>query len=252
MFVPGLLVIAASLAQNQPPLPGQGTPITLGAEAAAATRHVWRGIPLSQGPALQPSAWLGAENVLLTGWASFDRQQEDGRGLDTARFQLSFAQQADAFTFLPAVVVYLWPGADSVTWTAEATGDFCWQPGPLGIYWDNAIDVWAARPGFWTEAGGSLVLPLPAGLGLESRVGASFANKPFNEHYAGVERIGIHGATAGLGLTWRHDNGLYGVLSGRLDSILAEELRDTLGTEPLIPSALLSLGWNRCLVWVKG
>ena len=251
MLSTGLLLIAAAVAQAPPGLPGQGTTFSMGAEAPLASRYVWRGMPASQGPTVQPSIWLGAEDMLLTGWANINLMDEDGRGLNEFDVVLSMAQDWGEFSFLPAMAIYLFPNDGTVTWTAEATGDFAWQPGPLGVYWNNAIDFWDARPGYWTEAGGALELDLPANLGLSGQLGISFANKSFNAYYTGLDRYGLQYLTAGVGLGWSHTTGLYAGLTGRLDLLPVADLRDALGTELLVPSALLAVGWDGSLTWVK-
>jgi hypothetical protein len=235
-------------AESPPALPGQGTNLSAGGELAAASRYVWRGMPVGGGPTLQPSAWLGVENVTLSAWGNINLDEADGTGLNEVDLLLSFEQQWESLSFTPSLVAYLFPGAG---FTAEATGDFTWQPSWVGLYSNHALDFWDARPGWWSETGVSFSMGLPANLGLDLNLGASFANGPYNTYYLGLDRFGMQYGCAGAGLGWAHASGLYAALSGRLDLLPGGEVQDALGGDAVLAHALLSVGWGGSAVWVR-
>jgi hypothetical protein len=243
------LVVSPAIAEDQPVLLGQGTALSAGAEIAAASRYVWRGMPVSQGPTLQPSAWLGVENVSLTAWGNIDLDQADGGGFNELDLVLAFSQEWENLSFEPGLVGYILPG---VGYTAEVYGDLTWQPGWFGLFSNHAIDFLDARPGWWSESGVLLSMGLPANLGVDASAGISLANRPYNTYYLAVDRTGMQYATAGLGLGWSHASGLYAGLSGRLDWLAPSAVQSALGADPLLASALLAVGWGGTTVWVRG
>jgi hypothetical protein len=240
-LVPLLLASSGALAQEPAPaLPGQGRTISAGAEIAASSRYVWRGMPASGGPALQPSAWLGYENVSLAAWGNLPLDPADGRGLNELDLVLSVSQEWESLSFEPGLVAYLLPG---VGFTAEAFGDLSWQPSWFGLYSNHAIDFWDARPSWWSESGLLVSAGLPARLGLDAMLGLSLANRDYNLYYLGLDRAGSQYLCGGLSLSWSHGSGLYAGLSGRADW-LVPAARETFDEGPVLMSALLTLGWE--------
>jgi hypothetical protein len=242
------LLTSSAAAEDLPVLPGQGTALHAGAELAAASRYMWRGMPVSQGPTLQPSAWLGVENVSLTAWGNIDLDEADGAGLSELDLVLAFSQEWSDLSFEPGIVGYILPGEG---YTAEVYGDLTWQPGPLGLYSHHAIDFLDARPGWWSESGVLLSMGLPANLGLDANAGISIANGPYNTYYLAEDRAGMQYACAGLGLGWDHASGLYAGLAGRLDWLAPSAVQAALGSDPLLASAVLAVGWGGTTVWVR-
>ncbi len=241
-------LVAAPGFAEEPVLPGQGTLLSAGAEVAGASRYVWRGMPASGGPALQPSVWLGVENVTIAAWGNVAMDPADGSGLNELDLVLAFSQEWEDLSFEPGLVGYILPG---VGFTAEAFGNFAWQPQWFGLYSNHAIDFWDARPGWWSESGVQFSMGLPANLGVEAYGGVSLANRPYNTYYLALDRTGLQYLCAGLALGWSHSSGLYTSLSGRLDALTNEDIQAALGTDPLLMSALLSVGWEGSTVWVK-
>jgi len=235
-------------AEDLPPPPGAGAELSAGVELAAASRYVWRGMPASTSPTLQPSAWLGYQNISFAAWSNFNLDQADGTGLNQLHLLLSLSQEWDDLSFTPALVAYILPGTG---YTAETTGDIAWQPGWFGLYSNHAIDFIDARPGWWSETGVSFTVGLPAGLGLDANLGASVANRTYNQYYLALDRVGLQYACAGLSLGWAHSSGVYAGLTGRMDLLTSDDIRSALGTDTLLASALLSVGWEGSAVWVR-
>ena len=250
MLGPALFVLLSSplLAQDLPALPGQGTSFSAGAELGAASRYVWRGMPASQGPTLQPAAWLSIENVTIMAWGNIDLDSGASRALSELDLIVSVSQAWEDLTFEPGLIAYVLPGVGS---TAEAFGNFSWQPGPVGLYSNHAVDFWDARPGWWSESGALVSVDLPAQLWVDAGAGISLANNAYNEYYLSLDRFGSQYACATLGLGWAHSSGLYAGVDGRLDLLTQQPVRDALGVDMVQGSALLEVGWEGSRVWVR-
>ncbi len=243
-----LLLAATVSAEELPVLPGHGVELSAGAEVAAASRYVWRGMPIGEGPVLQPSAWLGYQNITLAAWTNINLGPDDGAGLNEVDIVLGLDQSWEDLSFSPGIVAYILPG---VGFTAEAYGDVAWQPGPLGLYSNHAIDFWDARPGWWSESGVAFFTVLPSSLAVSADLGVSLANRPYNTYYLGLDRAGLQYLCGELGLGWVHDSGLFVDLVGHLDLLVDDEIRTALGTDLVLWHALVSVGWEGGTVWVR-
>lgn len=242
-----LLTLTAT-AEPLPPPPGEGTTLSAGAELTTASIYHWRGMTISHGPVLQPAVWLGVENVQLTAWGNLNLSDSDGRGPSELDLVLSVAQEWGEMSFVPALVLYVLPGASN---TAEATGDFGWQPGALGLFSNHAIDFWDARPAWWSESGVLLEVPLPASLHLEGELGLGVGNRSFESYHLGEDQAGLLYTGGGLGLGWEHDSGLSVVIEGHLDALLAPGAHDAVDEAPVHGFGTLTVGWGGSTVWIR-
>ena len=89
---------------------GVAEPLTVGLEADFASRYVWRGIALSDGPVLQPSAWVSFAGLTLTPWANI--AFSDGSapaGLNELDLTLDYSRDVFDLTVNPSFSVYLYP-----------------------------------------------------------------------------------------------------------------------------------------------
>lgn len=242
------VVAAPAVAEGLPAPPGQGTALSAGVELTAASLYHWRGMSVSHGPALQPAAWIGVENVQFSAWSNLNLSEEDGRGLSELDLVVSFSQEWGDLGFVPAVVLYVLPGTQN---TAEVTGDFSWSPGVVGLYSNHALDFWDARPAWWSESGVVLDVPLPAGLAVEGELGLGVTNSQFQAYYLNLDRAGPLYLGGGLGLGWAHDSGLAVAIEGHLDSLLAEDAREAGHEERVHGFGTLTVSWDGSTLWVK-
>jgi hypothetical protein len=243
-----LAALAPVLAEDLPPLPGEGTSFSGGVELTAASLYHWRGMSVTHGPVLQPAAWVAVENIQFTAWSNLNLMDEDGRGVSELDLVLSFAQAWGQMSFVPSIVLYVLPGGEN---TAEITGDFGWSPGAVGLYSNHAIDFWDAKPAWWSESGLILGVPLPADLELEGEIGLGVTNGRFQSYYLGIDHAGPLYAGAGLGVGWTHASGLAVAIEAHLDSLLAEEARLAGHEERVHAFGTLTLSWDGATVWVR-
>jgi hypothetical protein len=244
-----VLLVPSAWSQERPALPGEATELTAGAELSAASSFTWRGIPVTDRPAVQPEAWLGIANVSLGAWGNIDLVDDHGQQWHELRTFLSVTQAWEELTFVPGLRAYVRPGDG---FTAEVVGDFTWQPSIVGLYSDHAIDFWDAKPGWWSETGVLLSPYLRGSLGFDAHLGLSAANRAFNAAHVELDRYGLQYACAAAQLGWYHHSGLYAELAARLDWIIVDRVQQAVGSGPLLGSALVTVGWQGSALWVRG
>ncbi len=243
LFSCTLLASPVSASSDLPP--GiEPVPVRAGVEVLSANRFIFRGVPLSEGPVLQPTAWLGIANADLIVWTNATLGPIDGLALNEVDLTLTMEQSWEDFVFLPSLVVYLDPRQGGGLITAELTGELGWGLGPLAIFSNHAIDFWGARAGWWSETGVQGGAGFGPGFFLEGGLGLSLANTGFNEFYMGLDRGGPQHTGAGALLGWEHGSGFAVTLLGRADVPLRDDLRSATGELPVLAWGGLSLAYR--------
>lgn len=238
-----LLLPALALAEEPVPL-APGVDVSAGVQIDAVSRYLWRGMYASDGPALQPTVWLGLGDVSFSAWSNVNLTGMDSPAFSDLDLTLSLSQTHEAFTFDPAVVLYLYHGQPDLEPTAELLGDFGWQPRVFGLYSSHAVDFWNARPGWWSETGARVDVAPTEALSLGSSLGISLGNKAFNDFYLGTERYGMQYLAFGGEAGWALDNGISFGISGAVDFLPLEPVQRALGCGPIVGAALLSVSWE--------
>ena len=126
-----LLVSAAPhVAQAQDDAPAR---LVVGAELDVPSRYVSRGVALSAGATLQPTAWAAVGPLGVSGWASFDparHAETRGRPTDvavTAAYDIAFG----ALTVTPSAAWLTFPGLDDAASSVEIAVDATFGEGAL-------------------------------------------------------------------------------------------------------------------------
>jgi hypothetical protein len=238
-----LLLPALALAEEPTPL-APGVDLFAGVGLDAASRYLWRGMYASEGPALQPCVWFGVGNVALSAWSNVNLTGRDAQILSELDVQLTLTQEYEAFTFEPALVLYLYPGQPDTEPTGELLASLGWQPEVFGLYTNHAVDFWNGRPGWWSETGARVDLAPTEALTLGASMGVSLGNKAFNDYYLGEERYGMQFLAFGAEAGWALPKGFALGLSGTVDFLPLTPVQQALESGPVVGAALLSVSWE--------
>lgn len=241
--------------------------IGAGAEVDAVTRYVWRGLALSSGPALQPSAWLSCGNVSVELWTNvLLRDEQPLQRLSAIDPSVSYARAFRHFKVEASFTGY-WQSeaaqssrggaasqppssaaASQHSSTAEAELKLSALWGPLRIVTAHAIDI-DAEPGAYFGTLGVELRERQGPLGLRVFTEVGWANAPFNRSYWGagsgamaalsgprldvsrVDRAAFDVAEIGLELRYVVGAGVYVAPHAEGSILLAAALRHA-STEP--------------------
>ena len=197
-----LLVSAApQLAGAQEDAP---TRLVVGAELDVPSRYVSRGVALSSGAAVQPTAWASVGPLGVSGWASFDparHAETRGRPTDVA-VTTAYDVALGALTVTPSASWLTFPGLDDAPASVELAVDATFGEGAVQACASGVTDVRAQAGALYASAGACAGRSLGAGVYVDAALLATFANATFGRLNFGAPAAGLTGAEGRLALTF--------------------------------------------------
>ena len=177
--------------------------LSLGAELDGNSRYVWRGLAFSDGPVLQPSAWVSLDGLTLTPWANFAFREDDApAGFNELDVTLDYSRDIINLTVNPSFSVYLYPNQADAPPTGELALALSYPVGPVSIFSDHSVDLIATPGAYFGDAGLSFESELAQSLTVEASAHAGWGSARFNEANVGVNRAALNVAGTDLVLTW--------------------------------------------------
>jgi hypothetical protein len=177
--------------------------LSFGAELDGNSRYVWRGLAFSEGPVLQPSAWVSLAGFTLTPWANFAFREDDApAGFNELDFTLDYSRDVSDLTVNPSFSIYLYPNQSDAPPTGELALALSYPVGPVSIFTDHSIDLIAAPGAYFGDAGLSFETELVPSLTLEASAYAGWGSARFNDVNVDVNRAALNVGGADFALTW--------------------------------------------------
>jgi len=200
--------------------------LSFGTELGGNLRYVWRGLALSDGPVLQPSAWVSLAGFTLTPWANFAFREGDApTGFNELDFTLDYSRDISNLTVNPSFSVYLYPNQADAPPTGELALALSYPVGPVSIFTDHSVDLIATPGAYFGDAGLSFETELIPNLTVGASAHAGWASARFNEANFEVNHAALNVAGADLALTWSPGGRFYLRPHVAFSSLLDAELR---------------------------
>lgn len=230
--------------------------LSFGAELDGNSRYVWRGLALSDGPVLQPSAWVSLAGFTLTPLANFAFREGDApAGFNEVDFTLDYsrdirleargkkreARDESNLTVNPSFSVYLYPNQADAPPTGELSLALSYPVGPVSIFTDHSVDLIATPGAYFGDAGLSFESDLTQNLAVEASANAGWGSARFNEANFEVNHAALNAAGADLALTWSLGSLFYLRPHAALSVLLDRELRAAV-PNPLLITGGLAIG----------
>jgi hypothetical protein len=215
-----------------------------GVELDGNSRYVWRGLAFSEGPVLQPSAWVSLAGFTLTPWANFAFREDDARaGFNELDFTLDYSRDISNLTVNPSFSAYLYPNQPDAPPTGELALVLSYPVGPVSIFTDHSVDLIATPGAYFGDAGLSFETELIPSLAVEASAYAGWGSARFNEAYIDtvVNRATLNVAGTDLALTWSACGLFYLRPHAGLSVLLDRELRAAV-PNPLLITGGLAIG----------
>jgi hypothetical protein len=213
--------------------------LSFGAELDGNSRYVWRGLALSEGPVLQPSAWVSLAGFTLTPWANFAFREGDARaGFNEVDFTLDYSRDISSLTINPSFSVYLYPNQSDAPPTGELALALSYPVGPVSIFTDHSVDLIATPGAYFGDAGLSFESEVVSSLTVEASAYAGWGSARFNEANVDVNRAALNVAGTDVALTWSACGLFYLRPHAALSVILDRELRAAVASPLLIVGGL--------------
>jgi hypothetical protein len=222
--------------------PGVTDAVSAGLEVDVPSRYVARGVAASEGPTLQPSAWVGYAGLSALVWTSFDPlgQPEVGNRPTDLTAGLAYGAEFGPFTAEPSATVVTFPGLPEGATTVELGLEAALSLGPIAACTTQSLDAVAFRGAYCAKAGACAAHDFGAGVALEGDVGAGGGNRAFNEANFGVAAWGLDHVEANVAITIPADS-LYLRAHGTVSRLVHPDLVRAL-PEPLVGFAGLAVG----------
>ena len=170
----------------------EASPISFGAEFDFGSRYVWRGMALSDGAVVQPTAWVSAFGFTFSGWGNMGLQDAQGRGkFDEVDLTLSRAFTIDDLGLTIAGQSYVPLNQDSASATGELSVKFSYPAGSVNLTTTHSVDVVAYRPSYYGELAIDYDQDLSSRFSIESSIGLGWGSVKFNDSYWGVSRSAL-------------------------------------------------------------
>ncbi|MBI2081989.1 MAG: hypothetical protein HYT76_00320 [Deltaproteobacteria bacterium] len=204
--------------------------LSYGAETNFASRYVWVGIPLSDGPVLQPSAWVSLNKVTLRTRGNLVLIEETNEGqFNEVDFFLDSTHEWRQISFNPWLGFFFFPNQD-VSPTSFAGLTVSYPISIIRIFTSHVADL-IAHPGmYFGEVGISYDRNWGSQLSFKSSTSIGWGSPLFNEVMVGPSRSALNAHLVAASLTWKPQKYLfvrpYAGLSVILDSGLRRELDD--------------------------
>lgn len=212
---------------------------SFGVELDGNSRYVWRGLALSDGPVLQPSAWVSLVGFTLTPLADFAFREGDVPSeFNELDFTLDYSRDVFKLTVDPSFSVYLYPNQTDAPPTGELALALSYPVGPVSIFSDHSVDVIATPGAYFGDAGLKFETDLAESLALEASARAGWGSARFNEANVGVNHAALNLAGADLALTWSPGGLFYLRPHAALSILLDRDLRAAVSSPLLITGGL--------------
>ena len=216
--------------------------LSFGAELDGNSRFVWRGLALSEGPVLQPSARVSLAGFTLTPWANFAFREGDApAGFNELDFTLDYSRDVFNLTVNPSFSLYLYPNQADAPPTGELALALSSPVGPVSVFTDHSVDLIATPGAYFGDAGLSFERDLVRSLAVETSASAGWGSARFNEANVGVNRAALDLGRADLALTWSPGGLFYLRPHAALSVLLDRELRAAV-SNPLLITGGLAIG----------
>jgi len=209
-----------------------------GAEIDTSSRFVWRGLALSNGPVVHPSAWVSASDVTATVWSNVMLAREQPRASVVSSLGKDFTW--DALSVTPSALVVAATHSDPQSSTAEASLALSLSLGSLRLVGDHALDV-GGHPGAYFGTFGVAWQQTDAPWTLGARVDLAFANAVFHHAFFGVDRAGPSSVAGEISLRAALEGDSYVLLHAQVSSVLSRRLRAAVD-EPTLACAGVAFG----------
>ena len=225
LLLSGLLQITHGLAQEtarENPYPlDEEKKISGGVSTDFVSKYVWRGIPLSEGPAIQSAGWLSAYGAQILLWSNFDLAEET---LNEVDLQASYTYEWNNLSIEPILLFYFLPHQDAPN-TGEAGFKLSYALGPFRFITGHAFDFIEFGGAYFGAVGAGYQREFTDYFSLETSAGIGWANSQFNEAYFGVSQGALNVFQWTLALTFSPGGHLFITPHLKVSSILDGDLR---------------------------
>jgi len=185
------LVLAAQSAPTH-----EARPISYGVGIDVRSGYADRGFVISDGPVVQPVAWVSGSVVSFWVWSNFTLAETTDSSLpQVGEMELTLAHEWGRFTIGPAIRTFVYhdPVSPYSTRSIEGWLYLWYDVGPFRLFTNHSIDVLTYRGAYFGSAGIEVERRVSPRLTAGGTFSGGWASATFNDAYAGVARSAFNG-----------------------------------------------------------
>ena len=215
-----------------------------GAETDFNSAYVWRGIVLTNGPLIQPSAWISASGFTVIAWSNLalDRTSDRARLQDTS-VMVTCARDWKKLRIEPAIEAYLNRQPEDIdsSNTMEGSLKLSFAAGPFRVFTIHAFDMLAYKGAYFGEVGLGYERHFTKRTELAVGIRSGWASSKFNDVYIGLDKPAFNFMGAQGALTYHLRPHLYLQPHCEFSRIADRQLREYLSS-PTVVNLGLAIG----------
>jgi hypothetical protein len=218
-----------------------------GLETDVSSRYLFRGVPFSEEPVNQFTAWTSFSGISFYAWGNVLLRRETGQNdFNELDFGGSYSREFGWLTLEPSFDAYLFrmPAPRTPPHTLEGSLKASCALGPLEAFTRQIVDIVFNPGAYYAEAGVSFARDFSASTSLEAVLTVAWASARFNAAHLGVAEGGRNHIGVTLSLTYFPSERFYLRPHFELASFAASPIRAQL-TEPTVGSFGVAFGFLR-------
>lgn len=236
------LGVGCALAAMAPRAHADEPQLTAGAQTEVSSRYLWRGLALSDGAVLQPSAWLGWKGLSASAFGNVFLTGEGQQAFAEVDLTAGYAIGLGRVTLEPSLTAYLYPeGPDTVEVGLALTVSL----DVLDAVLRQAVDLADDAGGYYAEIGVARELELGRGWVLDGSAALGWSTRKFTRWAMDVDGMAFTPCAllGDLGLKYTFDAGLYLRAHASASFLVTREMRAAVADPDLFAGAL-ALGFD--------
>jgi hypothetical protein len=185
--------------------PESSRQIVFGTELDFNSLYIWRGLALSRGMVLQPSAFATIHNITVSSWSNCEISPEFGkRHLNETDLTITYGKAWHNISFEPTFQAYFFPRNVENPNTAEFIFKVRYPLiKPMGVFTRHAFDLASFRGAYFGEAGVDWQKEFGRQLKLSVSASAGWGGARFNDGYLGLAKSALNAVSFDTALSWQ-------------------------------------------------
>jgi hypothetical protein len=197
---------------------------TIGAEVDTVSRFIWRGMALSQGPVVQPSAWASLYNFNASLWTNVLLTDQTNNRLSAIVPSLSYTFEWKKLSIEPGFIFYDVLDDGPLHRTVEASVEGALSFGAFHVLSNHYVDV-ASHAGAYFGTLGAELEPSAGKWTFGAKADVGWATSEFNRAYFGASTAALDVAEGTVSVRYELTKLAYAVVHGDGSALLSSSLR---------------------------
>jgi hypothetical protein len=221
-----LMVAPGSVCWAEEASPNDST-TEIGVDCDVNSLYIWRGLALSQGEVIQPSAYITMHNITATVWSNYEIAPEFAAPHhNETDLTLSYNGQWRKLEWEPSIQAFLYPRNVDAPNTAEAVLKLRYPLRSIGIFTRHSFDIISYQGSYFGEAGVDWKRKLRHNLEISASAGAGWGGTRFNETFFGLSKTALNLVSLDIALEWQITKNLSVRPHAGWSSLISHPLRE--------------------------